>query len=1627
MAKKVNKKFLVVLTVVVVAAGVLAMAAKIILPMIFKKDPNALVAQAKQFEKEGKIDDAIKAMQLAIAADQSNLQRQVDLGDLLVRHVTVDPQYIRKAYSIWSGVLSVEPRFKPALERVLDVQWAIMDGGGSPSTFTEAREAAAKLVQVDPRDKQAALRLNAIEIRKGLQRLPADEKLVKDGVQKLRDMAREEPADADLPYWSLKGQMWIAEQAYRRGVGGQEEAKEALQPVEPAIEAMLRGQEKNPRMQWRAAQLYGQLASLEQNIGRQDEDGDPAAAATQPTTQLTGLTAATTRPTTPEDRAARRKALAEKTAAASGATSRPAREPAGRFTDRITAAYDAAVANAQAPVAGEANSGTPDYVTIVLEHAFWKRQLGKGEEANEILERLANQLPDEPSVRLAYSEAFRDIPAKRDRALSLLSAPLKLDGLPGMEAVRRKALQPRLDYERISLRLAALERERDPAKRKPALDAIAADVKAFDADTNAQSIGSLEVHGRLALAQGNLADAIRFLQQALDRWPDEVDPRRRGPVVEVLAGAYAQAGQTGQAERLWGGLVERYPTQTRIRVPWIHALIADGQRDEARAQIAELKRIAPKMPELPPLEAYLEGGAKRDTFVGNLPEETPEQQIRKASLLAGAGKTDEAVAMLEAVIKADPKQVVAVNQLAQVYLAADRRDEAAALLDRAVAANPDNASLKIAAERVKLRSPEELDKFMLAQIEQTADPFLKEIGLHEFYSRKSQIAGAAAAGGDQAAAKQFADQAEQHLVAAERLQPNDARVAQLRFAFLLAQKRFQDAEVALQRMAGIAEVASNLPLMRFELAEARNDLVAAEAAAREITRDRPEFAIGWNDLGKVRMAQRRYDEAKVAYTSALERQGRNRDALLGMIQASYSTDDLAGAKSYIERAREAMPEDATFREIAFDHEFKYGNREKVVADREQMYRTKPEDAGNTGALLDMYVDLLPIPGASAPASSAADEAKNKAILEKARKLSDDALKRWPKSPRFAVSAARVKLLGGDFLAGERIIRDFADANPTWGVEGTLQLANYYAVGGKPASADETFAKAVQQSGNDPGLRMRYAQFLLSSGRADDAARQLEGVPGADAARQRVEILLAANKSEEAERALQAALAQNPDSADLSNLQMQFWINSGRIPDVEAAVKQRLAKNDADDAARTVGALAKTRKSPPDFPGAVRDLTDVLTRNPKNVEAQALLAEARFGAGDVLGAIDDLDRAVQAAPLRADFRRKLILWASANGRWPLVTRLATEAGSNSSLSRDPFWLRSLANAQAATGDYAGAERSITQVESMVPKEQLAEVQKEHLAILGRGKSYAKMLKLTDGMLAAGQKDYWVYEARGLAKFGLRDRSSAQEFDTALTMLDPEKNAAEAQAVVTSIAGTLGPAEALKRIAKWEVTSPKWRLTAANLAALNRDFAGAANHLKPLEDAPNKLTPEIRTAMFKGLGAFRLQAGEAAGAVDAYKKFLAEQPNDVEVLNNVASLLSDSIKPPKLDEASEYGKKAYEVVHAWAPSANRSAIYDTYGWILVQSGGKNLDEGVRVLQESVEEFPIIEAHYHLGEAYLQKSPPQPDEAMDQLNRGMQLIEKAKQARTPYDAAYEARIKDAQARASKLATATPAEGAR
>ena len=67
-----------------------------------------------------------------------------------------------------------------------------------------------------------------------------------------------------------------------------------------------------------------------------------------------------------------------------------------------------------------------------------------------------------------------------------------------------------------------------------------------------------------------------------------------------------------------------------------------------------------------------------------------------------------------------------------------------------------------------------------------------------------------------------------------------------------------------------------------------------------------------------------------------------------------------------------------------------------------------------------------------------------------------------------------------------------------------------------------------------------------------------------------------------------------------------------------------------------------------------------------------------------------------------------------------------------------------------------------------------------------------------------------------------------------------------------------------------------------------------------------------------------------------------------------------------------------------------MLDTQGWLLILSGSAN--DGILVLSKALDEFaPFPDEYFHLGEGYLRKDIPEPQQAETQAKLGLRRVEK------------------------------------
>ena len=139
----------------------------------------------------------------------------------------------------------------------------------------------------------------------------------------------------------------------------------------------------------------------------------------------------------------------------------------------------------------------------------------------------------------------------------------------------------------------------------------------------------------------------------------------------------------------------------------------------------------------------------------------------------------------------------------------------------------------------------------------------------------------------------------------------------------------------------------------------------------------------------------------------------------------------------------------------------------------------------------------------------------------------------------------------------------------------------------------------------------------------------------------------------------------------------------------------------------------------------------------------------------------------------------------------------------------------------------------------------------------------------------------------------------------------------------------------------------------------DLLNAQKNLPEALDLLNKAlekNPKNVTIHFKLATAYQ-HLNDTAQAEKHYQAILAEQPENVLALNNLAWLYDQQNNPL----AMEFAKRAY------AKAPDSAPIADTYGYILIKQGQSA--EGLTVLEKAASLAPTVnDIQFHLAEAYV-----------------------------------------------------------
>jgi tetratricopeptide (TPR) repeat protein len=230
--------------------------------------------------------------------------------------------------------------------------------------------------------------------------------------------------------------------------------------------------------------------------------------------------------------------------------------------------------------------------------------------------------PDDQQLRLAYAEqlaAGGGGARGKLAALDVLDQPFSSAGMTGPRAYLVRELQIRTLAMAANLRLDLMVNNRNVADRAQ-LRASVEDAIGRIAQLDGEGPRVLRLRGKLLRIDGRTVEAIQTLEkaralheapgagggQSIDHWE----------VVDMLAHAYIETGQTGRAAELLTELVNRFPGYDPGRLLLAAVLIKVGKTDEARPHVEYLAKRKPNDPEVLKLQLQLSRQSSGPTTEG---------------------------------------------------------------------------------------------------------------------------------------------------------------------------------------------------------------------------------------------------------------------------------------------------------------------------------------------------------------------------------------------------------------------------------------------------------------------------------------------------------------------------------------------------------------------------------------------------------------------------------------------------------------------------------------------------------------------------------------------------------------------------------------------------------------------------------------------------------------------------------------------------------------------------------------------------------------------------------------------------------------------------------------------------
>ena len=1242
------------------------------------------------------------------------------------------------------------------------------------------------------------------------------------------------------------------------------------------------------------------------------------------------------------------------------------------------------------------------------------------DEAISMLEAGVENRPSDYGLRRALALLSVD-GNEPEKALALLREPAaEPEAYVDVEAMTRQVQA----MQELGLRAEALvklaggqsaaEREATVEQARKAIDAYAAAMdrtrtREFDADST-RSPDVARLRGQLLLAQNRPSEALQALETARQLFGDRArTSRERRTTLVSLFAANRALNQTAPARQALEELLAINPGLHAIRFELAKLLIRENQPEAARRELEQALAEAPDNPQyqaaIVSLDARLNrdgdapGTAAADAGYDELPEETQAQQVVKRAVAQSVGDLPEMLRLSRLLYEGDPDREGLAIDLANVLGAAGETDEAVETLQAYAARFPDAERAATLLDRLT-SDPDDFRDRNASDYEKALRAY-QELKLQE----------------DEAAALAKLREA------VELAPEDDDRARPLLVGELVSAGAFDDArrvidgvdDPALRRLLGVA------------LLVGREDIDGAATLARELREELPLDYRSRLANARVLQARGQTSEAADEYDAVLELQPFNRDALDGLIRTRQQLGDAEGTRLAIERAREQLPDDPLFREREMAYELQFGDPDKVLANRRELFAQNPDRPGVRLAL------AVALRASGVEAGRDGDrqtlQARMREIVEVLTPMLDENPD-YPQLPRVAALLADAHQQLGQTSQGVAALERAAGLPVLAGTDqAALLLADFLVKAGEPDRARQVLVDRLAQDGADPvTLRRQLSSALLGAGQADEALAALEPGDRASAeqrlelTRSRVETMVKLGRTDEALALADEALRAEPDDVGLTALAAFAHLRERDYPAAEARLATLDAEAEQDVRVRLVRGIYRASKPEPDLDGAASDFEAVTAQAPNNLDARRRLADVFARQGQAERAVTELEAVVEREPTSATSQLALAqLYQRVQP--PRMTSAAAaldEALTLPTLKDDVALLQERGLVAARTRDDATARRFLRRAYEVAQEDgagSLAAARPYYDFLLDRGDE-AELIDEVRRQLQTQPEQAYLHQylARGLARRGDADAAAAS-YGKAVEAALAGGDARPVQALLLEAGQRVGFDAAIavyeEQVEPVAAQAPPLLMVGGQLyqQAGRYEQALAAGEAVVAaaggEDAT--LTRDGQRLMTGAL--LELDPPRADEAVPLLEELLAERPDDVALMNNLAYGLTLLGGEEQVDRAVELSTRTVERVRAAEAAGDRGLaqavpfILDTHGWALVLDGRE--EEGLDLIVEALSLRPFPQGFLHQAEAELKLG--QSEAAAETARRGLQQAETDAAAGSPTRAGVLERLRE------------------